>query len=331
MICTYIFEDTTGQLGRWARYKKQDIVLHFSTIPRGGRNWAVSSYSDTGETKPESCIQCEYFDLVAAVVTHHRGRGIEAIYDSLKPLEREDDERKSLFLNKQSESLLIPREIMEEITIGYRYDVDFYTKPEHVTPLKINQNGDFDVSSGEETAYYMVSALSVVDSLGYKSLIKQANNILNINNVAHKKNKPFSKYVWHSYKHANKKLGLNGGNQTRIYEDLLTDKNLHSVSAMHELICVGDIYDSWSLEYIGAMEEITHYNAALPWLYATADQGNMMWEIYKANSPDYGHLKTYILVTHETFGVYTDSALGKKCAQAVNAWEKSSGLTFGDL
>lgn len=331
MICTYIFEDTTGQLGRWARYKKQDIVLHFSTIPRGGRNWAVSSYSDTGETKPESCIQCEYFDLVAAVVTHHRGRGIEAIYDSLKPLEREDDERKSLFLNKQSESLLIPREIMEEITIGYRYDVDFYTKPEYVTPLKINQNGDFDVSSGEETAYYMVSALSVVSSLGYKSLIKQANNILNINNVAHKKNKPFSKYVWHSYKHANKKLGLNGGNQTRIYEDLLTDKNLHSVSAMHELICVGDIYDSWSLEYIGAMEEITHYNAALPWLYATADQGNMMWEIYKANSPDYGHLKTYILVTHETFGVYTDSALGKKCAQAVNAWEKSSGLTFGDL
>lgn len=331
MICTYIFEDTTGQLGRWARYKKQDIVLHFSTIPRGGRNWAVSSYSDTGETKPESCIQCEYFDLVAAVVTHHRGRGIEAIYDSLKPLEREDDERKSLFLNKQSESLLIPREIMEEITIGYRYDVDLYTKPEYVTPLKINQNGDFDVSSGEETAYYMVSALSVVSSLGYKSLIKQANNILNINNVAHKKNKPFSKYVWHSYKHANKKLGLNGGNQTRIYEDLLTDKNLHSVSAMHELICVGDIYDSWSLEYIGAMEEITHYNAALPWLYATADQGNMMWEIYKANSPDYGHLKTYILVTHETFGVYTDSALGKKCAQAVNAWEKSSGLTFGDL
>lgn len=220
---------------------------------------------------------------------------------------------------------------MEEITIGYRYDVDFYTKPEYVTPLKINQNGDFDVSSGEETAYYMVSALSVVSSLGYKSLIKQANNILNINNVAHKKNKPFSKYVWHSYKHANKKLGLNGGNQTRIYEDLLTDKNLHSVSAMHELICVGDIYDSWSLEYIGAMEEITHYNAALPWLYATADQGNMMWEIYKANSPDYGHLKTYILVTHETFGVYTDSALGKKCAQAVNAWEKSSGLTFGDL
>lgn len=331
MICTYIFEDTTGQLGRWARYKKQDIVLHFSTIPRGGRNWAVSSYSDTGETKPESCIQCEYFDIVAAVVTHHRGRGIEAIYDSLKPLEREDDERKSLFLNKQSESLLIPREIMEEITIGYRYDVDFYTKPEYVTPLKINQNGDFDVSSGEETAYYMVSALSVVSSLGYKSLIKQANDILNINNVAHKKNKPFSKYVWHSYKHANKKLGLNGGNQTRIYEDLLTDKNLHSVSAMHELICVGDIYNLWSLEYIGAMEEITQYNAALPWLYATADQGNMMWEIYKANSSDYGHLKTYILVTHETFGVYTDSALGKKCAQTVNAWEKSSGLTFGDL
>ena len=331
MICTYIFEDITGQLGRWARYKKQDIVLHFSTIPRGGHNWAVSSYDDTGETKPESCIQCEYFDLVAAVVTHHSGKGIEAIYDSLKPLEHEDDERKSLFLNKQSESLLIPREIMEEITIGYRYDVDFYTKPEYVTPLKINQNGDFDVSSGEETAYYMVSALSVVSSLGYKSLIKQANDILNINNVAHKKNKPFSKYVWHSYKHANKKLGLNGGNQTRIYEDLLTDKNLHSVSAMHELICVGDIYDSWSLEYIGAMEEITQYNAALPWLYATAEQGNMMWEIYKANSSDYGHLKTYILVTHETFGVYTDSALGKKCAQVVNAWEKSSGLTFGDL
>ena len=331
MICTYIFEDTTGQLGRWARYKIQDIVLHFSTIPRGGRNWAVSSYSDTGETKPESCIQCEYFDLVAAVVTHHRGRGIEAIYDSLKPLEREDDERKSLFLNKQSESLLIPREIMEEITIGYRYDVDFYTKPEYVTPLKINQNGDFDVSSGEETAYYMVSALSVVSSLDYKSLIKQANDILNINNVAHKKNKPFSKYVWHSYKHANKKLGLNGGNQTRIYEDLLTDKNLHSVSAMHELICVGDIYNFWSLEYIGAMEEITQYNAALPWLYATADQGNMMWEIYKANSSDYGHLKTYILVTHETFGVYIDSVLSKKCAQTINTWEKSSGLTFGDL
>lgn len=57
----------------------------------------------------------------------------------------------------------------------------------------------------------------------------------------------------------------------------------------------------------------------------------MIWEIYKANSSDYGHLKTYILVTHETFGVYTDSVLGKKCAQTINAWEKSSGLTFGDL
>lgn len=331
MICTYIFEDSTGQLGRWARYKKQDIVLHFSTISRGGCNWAVSSYSDTGETKPESCIQREYFDLVATVVTHHRGKGIEAIYNSLKPLEREDDERTSLFLNEQSGSLLIPREIMGEVTIEYRYDVDFYTKPEYITPLKINQNGDFDISSGEETAYYMVSALSVVSSLGYKSLIKQANDILNINNVAHKKNKPFSKYVWHSYKHANKKLRLNGSNQTRIYEDLLADKNLHAVSAMHELICVGDIYNSRSLEYIGAMEEITQDNFVLPWLYATADQGNMMWEIYKANNLNYGYVKTYIFVTHETFGVYTDTILGKKCAQTINAWEKSSGLTFGDL
>jgi hypothetical protein len=280
---------------------------------------------------PESCIQSEYFDLVATVVTHHKGKGIEAIYGSLKSLECEDDERTSLFLNKQSDSLLIPREIMGEITIEYRYDVDFYTKPEYVTPLKINQNGDFDISSGEETAYYMVSALSVVSGLGYKSLIKQANDILNINNVAHKKNKPFSKYVWHSYKRANKKLGLNGGNQTRIYKDLLADKNLHAVSAMHELICIGDIYNSRSLEYIGAMEEITQDNFVLPWLYATVDQGNMMWEIYKANSLNYGYVKTYIFVTHETFGVYTDSVLGKICAQTVNAWEKSSGLTFGDL
>lgn len=331
MICTYIFEDKTGQLGRWARYKKQDLVLHFSTAPRSGGSWAVSSYSDTEETRPESFIQHEYFDLVATIVTHHKGRGIEAIYGSLKPLEHEDDERTSLFINKQSDSLLIPREIMGEITIEYRYDVDFYTKPEYVTPLKINQNGNFDISSGEETAYYMVSALSIVSSLGYESLIKQANDILNINNVAHKKNKPFSKYVWHSYKHANKKLRLNGGNQTRIYEDLLADKNLHAVSAMHELICVGDIYDSWSLEYIGAMEEITQDNITLPWLYATADQGNMMWEIYKANNTDYKQLKTYIFVTHETFGVYTDSVLGKICAQTINAWEKSSGLTFGDL
>lgn len=331
MICTYIFEDKTGQLGRWAGYKKQDLVLHFSTAPRSGGSWAVSSYSDTEETRPESCIQHEYFDLVATVVTHHKGRGIEAIYSSLKPLEHEDDKRTSLFLNKQSGSLLIPREIMEEITIEYRYDVDFYTKPEYVTPLQINQNGDFDISSGEDTAYYMVSALSVVSSLGYKSLIKQANDILNINNVAHKKNKPFSKYVWHSYKRANKKLGLNGGNQTRIYEDLLAGKNLHAVSAMHELICIGDIYNSRSLEYIGAMEEITQDNFVLPWLYATADQGNMMWEIYKANSLNYGYIKTYIFVTHETFGVYTDSVLGKKCAQTINAWEKGSGLTFGDL
>lgn len=280
---------------------------------------------------PESFIQHEYFDLVATVVTHHKGKGIEAIYGSLKPLEHEDDERTSLFLNKQSDSLLIPREIMGEITIEYRYDVDFYTKPEYVTPLKINQNDDFDVSSGEETAYYMVSALSVVSSLGYESLIKQANDILNINNVAHKKNKPFSKYVWHSYKHANKKLGLNGGNQTRIYEDLLADKNLHAVSAMHELICVGDIYNSRSLKYIGAMEEITQDNFVLPWLYATVDQGNMMWEIYKANKSDYKQLQQCIFVTHETFGVYTDSVLGKKCVQTVNAWEKGSGLTFGDL
>jgi hypothetical protein len=265
------------------------------------------------------------------VVTHHKGKGIEAIYGSLKPLEHEDDERTSLFLNKQSDSLLIPREIMGEITIEYRYDVDFYTKPEYVTPLKINQNDDFDVSSGEETAYYMVSALSVVSSLGYESLIKQANDILNINNVAHKKNKPFSKYVWHSYKHANKKLGLNGGNQTRIYEDLLADKNLHAVSAMHELICVGDIYNSRSLKYIGAIEEITQDNFVLPWLYATVDQGNMMWEIYKANKSDYKQLQQCIFVTHETFGVYTDSVLGKKCVQTVNAWEKGSGLTFGDL
>lgn len=331
MICTYIFEDGTGQLARWAKYKKQDLVLHFSTIPRSGCNWAVSSYSDTGETKPESCIQGEYFDLVAAVVTHHRSKGIEAIYNSLKPLEHEDDKRTSLFLNEQSGSLLIPREIMGEITIEYRYDVDFYTNPEYITPLKINQNGDFDISSGEETAYYMVSALSVVSSLGYKSLIKQANDILNINNVAHKKNKPFSKYVWHSYRHANKKLWLNGSNQTRIYEDLLANKNLHAVSAMHELICVGDIYNSRSLEYIGAMEEITQDNFVLPWLYATADQGNMTWEIYKANNSDYKQLQQCIFVTHETFGVYTDSVLGKKCAQTVNAWEKGSGLTFGDL
>ena len=331
MICTYIFEDKTGQLGRWARYKKQDLVLHFSTAPRGGHDWAVSSYSDTEETMPESCIQHEYFDLVAAVVTHHRGKGIEAIYNSLKPLEHEDDKRTSLFLNKQSNSLLIPREIMGEITIEHMYDVDFYTKPEYVTPLKINQTGDFDISSGEETAYYMVSALSVVSGLGYKSLIKQANDILNINNVAHKKNKPFSKYAWHSYRRANKKLQLNGGIQTRIYEDLLADKNPHIVGAMHEMVCLGDIYHSRSLEYIGAMEEVTQDNIELPWLYATVDQGNMRCEIYKVNNPDYDHLKPYILVTHETFGVYTDSVLGKKCTQTINAWEKSSGLTFGDL
>lgn len=65
--------------------------------------------------------------------------------------------------------------------------------------------------------------------------------------------------------------------------------------------------------------------------FPTVDKGNMIWEIYKANSSDYGRLKTYILGTHEMFGVYTDSVLGKKCTQTINAWEKSSGLTFGDL
>ena len=331
MICTYIFEDTTGQLGRWARYKKQDIVLHFSTIPRGGRNWAVSSYDDTGETKPESCIQCEYFDLVAAVVTHNRGRGIEAIYGSLKYLENEDDERTSLFLNKQSNSLLIPRETLDDITIDYG-DVDFYTKPEYVTPLKVNQNGYFDISSGEETAYYMVSALPVVSGLEYSNLLTQANNILNINDVAHKRNQPFSKHNWRSYAYNNIKLHLNGSNQGRsIYKDLLANKTPNNVSAMHELICIGDMYHSRSLEYIGDMEEITQDNEALPWVYVTVDKGNMRWEIYKVNSPDYDQLKPYILVNHETFGVYTDSVLGKRCTQTINAWEKSSGLTFGDL
>lgn len=79
------------------------------------------------------------------------------------------------------------------------------------------------------------------------------------------------------------------------------------------------------------MEEITQDSEVLPWVYVTVDKGNMRWEIYKANSSDYGHLKTYILVTHETFGVYIDSVLSKKCAQTINTWEKSSGLTFGDL
>lgn len=79
------------------------------------------------------------------------------------------------------------------------------------------------------------------------------------------------------------------------------------------------------------MDEITQDNEALPWVYVTIDKGNMRWEIYKVNSPDYDQLKPYILVNHETFGVYTDSVLGKKCTQTINTWEKSSGLTFGDL
>lgn len=331
MICTYIFEDTTGQLGRWARYKKQDIVLHFSTIPRGGHIWTVSSYSETGETKPESCIQHEYFDLVAALVTHHRGRGIEAIYGSLKPLENKYDEQRSLFLNKQSNSLLIPRETLYDITIDYG-DVDFYTKPEYVTPLKVNQNSDFDISSGEETAYYMVSALSVVSELEHGHILKQAHDILNINNVAHKKNEPFSKYTWRSHVYNNIKLHLNGSDQgRRIYEDLLADKNPNNVSAMHELICIGDMYHSRSLEYIGDMEEVTQDDEMLPWVCVTVDKGNMRWEIYKVNAPGYDTHKPYIMVTHDTFGIYTDSNLGRKCSQTINAWEKSSGLTFGDL
>jgi hypothetical protein len=41
--------------------------------------------------------------------------------------------------------------------------------------------------------------------------------------------------------------------------------------------------------------------------------------------------KTHMTLSAETFGLYTDSILGKKCAQTINAWEKSSGLMFTDL
>ena len=184
----------------------------------------------------------------------------------------------------------------------------------------------------------MVSAVSIVGKMNYskygkEELVSSACKILEENNVAHTRNKPYAIVDKEHFSRTSAKLE-NADNNTALGEYLMNQYVNDPLKSERELVCNAQILGLGSLKYYGNLEYVTSDYNIFPWLYTTFHEDNLREEIFykgfdPAFNPEYSNYSFHVI--EETFGVYTDSVLGRKCAQTINAWEKSSGLTFGDL
>lgn len=337
MICTYIFEDKTGQLGRWARSQNPDRIIRFSTLEYGGLVWRAVLYT-VSRGGDVSLVSISDIDLVSAVVTAPSSEHIDIIKDCLGSCTFFNGKETEMFSEESLNMLYLPRNIIGEITIDKGYSIDFYTKPGYVTPLLVDEKNDFVVSGGDPTAYYMVSTVSVVGQMNYRKygkekLVSSACKILEENNVAHTRNKPYATSDKNHFVHTSAELE-NVDNKAVVSQYMLNQYANDSSKSERELVCNAQIFGLDSLKYYGNLEDVTPEHNIFPWLYTTFEEDNLREEIFyqgfhaSSNTEDSDHS---FWALEETFGVYTDSALANRCAQTVNAWEKSSGLTFGDL
>ena len=285
-----------------------------------------------------SSVSISDLDLVGAIVTAPSSKHIDIIQECLETCTVFNGKKAEMFSEKSSNMLFLPRQIIGEITINNGYSIDFFTKPGYITPLLVDAKNDFVASGGEPTAYYMVSTVSIVGQMNYRKygkekLVSSACKILEENNVAHTRNEPYAISDKNHFTQTSAELE-NVDSKAVLSQYMLNQYANDSSKSERELVCNAQIFGLDSLKYYGNLEDVTPDHNMFPWLYTTFEEDNLREEIFyegfhaSSNTEDSDHS---FCVLEDTFGVYTDSVLAKRCAQTVNAWEKDSGLTFGDL
>jgi hypothetical protein len=197
MICTYIFEDNwRNTLADAVNIKNPKVYIDMKPM-LGTCMWEVREckrFKHKGETFEQTIAYSPAVRLVGAVLSAHDEVLINTAHDCFPDLQSEE----SYFCVSEN-SIFVPEEMIRQYFEDQGEPVrGIDVKPRYITPISI------DTDSGGKN-YYAVSVIytssiyiPTEDSRYFRQiqpdLVDLADQILDLNNISHTKNKPYYRY-----------------------------------------------------------------------------------------------------------------------------------------
>lgn len=197
MICTYIFKDNwRNTLADTINIKNPKIYISMEPI-LGTYMWAVKErkrFKHKGEMYEKTIADRQPVRLVGVVLSAHDKVLINAAHDCFPNLRTEE----SYFCVSEN-SIFVPEEIVRQYFEEQGEPVrGIDVKPRYITPISINTGSDGKNYYAVSVIYTGSTYIPTEDSKYFwqiqPDLVDLADQILDLNNIPHTKNKPYYRY-----------------------------------------------------------------------------------------------------------------------------------------